>query len=111
MQWSGSIETRPIFSLTWMTSWSSIISPGMLPQKTRSPRRSGADSGSSSPTCCEQIEIARRGDAAQLQRELDEAAAVDAVAGAAARQPGRAEQPLRDGRGILVMLALGAQIG
>ena len=35
---------------------------------------------------CEEIEIVRRGDPAQLERELHEPAAVDAVAGAAARE-------------------------
>ena len=51
----------------------------------------------------EQVELARRGNPAQLQRELDEAAAVDAVAAAAALEPWRVEQPLGHRRRILVM--------
>src|SRR4051812_35351904 len=57
-----------------------------------------------------EVDVAGAFDAAELERELDQAGAVDAVAGSAAGQPGRAEQAPRDGRRILLMFIDGVEI-
>ena len=72
-------------------------------QNTRSPRRSVASIAIAVPSALLlHVAVARAGDAAGAERDLHQAGAVDAVAGLAAPQIGRAEEALRHRDEILL---------
>ena len=79
--------------LAWISIRSSIITPPSSPAMTTSPRCRGPGRHRLAELAL-LVEVARRGNAALAERELDQPGRVDAVMAAAAGQIGRADQPL-----------------